>query len=254
MSNNSVFFTAFDVQLVDSLVQNNLGRGVSVYNMRSVVNVYESKILANNYVAGLHVEDGAGDVYVNRSIISNNIGNGINITYSGGSRNITNSTFSGNTEHAISVWFNLTSLHVPLFQRMDVLYSEFTLHENIAFLQGNFCLPHYLNISYNNFNNNKGDVIEIVTCTNRSSGNLTFWVAYNTFMQNNGHAIKITPAVNIHATIGNNTFKGQTRGTVLIRNSYENYWGDYPEYNHLPAFVDLSYNEFYQNYGRYVCN
>ncbi|XP_014664130.1 PREDICTED: uncharacterized protein LOC106806643 [Priapulus caudatus] len=245
---------SFDVQLISTRVQNNTGRGVSVNNMRSVVNIYESELLSNNYVAGLHVEDGTGDVFVNRSRIDHNIGAGINITYAGGSRNITNCSFDGNTEHAVTVWFNLTSMHVPLWQRMDVMYNRFVLHPGVTFLHGNFCQPHFLNISHNVFQDNFGDIVEVTSCTNRSSGNLTLWMANNDFLKNNGHAIKITPAVNIHAAIGNNSFEQQVRGTVLIRNSYENYWGEYPDYSHLPAFVDLSHNDFYKNKGRYVVN
>lgn len=56
---------SYDLEVVNSKVKNNLQRGVSVYNLRSHVNIHSSELSENGYVAGLHVEDGAGDITVN---------------------------------------------------------------------------------------------------------------------------------------------------------------------------------------------
>lgn len=79
---------AYDLNVSSSGISENLGRGVSVDNLRSQLHIYNTSVSKNEHVAGVHVTSGVGDVNVTESRVSFNEGDGINITYTGGSRNI----------------------------------------------------------------------------------------------------------------------------------------------------------------------
>ncbi|RZC38585.1 uncharacterized protein BDFB_002499, partial [Asbolus verrucosus] len=92
---------SYDLNVSNSDISENIGRGVAVDNLRSQIHVCNSSVSKNQHVAGVHVTSGAGDVNVTDSRISFNNGDGINITYTGGSRNISKSSISSNEGYEI---------------------------------------------------------------------------------------------------------------------------------------------------------
>ena len=77
---------AVDLNVTDSLVSDNNGRGVWVEKMRSNLHIHQSRVYRNNHVAGVHVDRGAGNVNITHSDISFNYADGVNITYGGAAR------------------------------------------------------------------------------------------------------------------------------------------------------------------------
>ncbi|KAJ2949950.1 hypothetical protein O0L34_g11275 [Tuta absoluta] len=131
----------YDLNVTDSIISDNNGRGVIIENLRSQVHIHRSSISNNNHVAGLQVVNGAGDVNVTESRISFNQGDGINITVTGGNRNISKSIISSNQGYGIAVWINNTqeTEYIPVNQTTVVEYSEIFKNLDVSILHGNYC-------------------------------------------------------------------------------------------------------------------
>lgn len=82
--------------------------------------------LLNFSRTGIHVLTGAGDVNVTDCRIAFNTGDGMNVSYSGGSTNVTRSTFSSNLGYGVAVWINDTKdpEYIQVHQETAVAYSE----------------------------------------------------------------------------------------------------------------------------------
>jgi hypothetical protein len=119
---------AFDLNVTNSVVSDNNGRGVAIDNLRSSLHIHHSEISNNNHIAGVHVTSGAGDVNVTHSRITFNHGDGLNITYYGGHKNVSRSSLSKNEGFGFAVWLNQTSKDraefYPVNQTTNVEYSR----------------------------------------------------------------------------------------------------------------------------------
>ena len=100
---------AYDLNVTNSVVSDNGGRGVAIDNLRSSLHIHHSEVSNNNHIAGVHVTSGAGDVNVTHSRITFNHGDGLNITYYGGHKNVSKSSLSRNEGFGFAVWLNQTT-------------------------------------------------------------------------------------------------------------------------------------------------
>ncbi|KAL9707408.1 hypothetical protein quinque_010926 [Culex quinquefasciatus] len=156
---------AYDLNVTQSTIEDNGGRGIAIDNLRSQVHVHASTIANNRHVAGLHVTSGAGDVNVTDSKIAFNVGDGINITYYGGSRNISRSSLSSNRGYGFAVWLNQTTKDrrefVEFNQTTTIEYSNVVQNLEIGVLHGNYCGDSWVNITGNMFNDSTSNAIDI---------------------------------------------------------------------------------------------
>ncbi len=105
---------AYDLQVTDTLVERNAGRGIWVERLRSRVHVHRSTVREHNHVAGVHVNWGAGDVNITHSEIADNFVDGVNITYGGGSKNVSWSNIANNVGMGFALWVNETTVNAPV--------------------------------------------------------------------------------------------------------------------------------------------
>jgi hypothetical protein len=71
-------------------------------------------------------------------------------------------------------------------------------------------------------------------------------IGHNSFIKNAKLGLKLSPALNLNATIEYNQFRYQASGGILIRNPL------YEEFNILPAEIVIHHNDFYYNNGTFV--
>jgi hypothetical protein len=248
----------FDLNVTNSIVADNGGRGVAVDNMRSLVHVHKSAINNNNHVAGLHITSGAGDVNVTESKISFNEGAGINITYYGGHRNISRSSLSNNKEYGFAIWLNQTTKDraefMPVNQTTVIEYSRIIRNLEVGVLHGNYCGDYWVNVTGNLFNESFSNAIDIQTCWfDRQEGKrLRLQIGHNEFQRSNKIGIIISPALNIDGIIEHNHFYYGKYGSILIRN--DQYVEFYDLFRTLPAKFTIQQNYFMKNRGIYVAS
>ncbi|VEN48816.1 unnamed protein product [Callosobruchus maculatus] len=241
---------SYDLNVSNSDISENLGRGIAVDNLRSQVHVYKTNLSKNEHVAGLHVTSGVGDINVTESRISFNEGDGINITYTGGSRNISSSSVSSNKGYGIAIWLNNTQETEFLFvnQTSVVQYSEIYKNLDVGVLHGNYCGDALFNFTYNNFKNCPNDALEILSCWKPTKVLTRIQVSHNKFIGNERISVKISPAVNLKATIEYNHFRQGLFGGLLIKNK------PMEEFNVLENDILVVQNYFKNNSGTYVVN
>ncbi|XP_050673785.1 protein bark beetle isoform X2 [Leptidea sinapis] len=246
----------YDLNVTDSIISDNNGRGVAIENLRSQIHVHRTSISNNNHVAGIHVSSGTGDVNVTESRISFNQGDGINITVTGGNRNISRSIISSNQGYGVAVWLNNTqeTEYIPINQTTVVEYSEIFKNLEVGIMHGNFCSDSWVNITGNWFNSSSDSTIEVSTCWLRTDPQryLSLQIGHNRFYQNQWIPIKIQPALNIMGRIEYNNFEQGQYGAILILNRIE---GKYiEEFEMLPATFFIQHNYFFGNRGPFVVN
>lgn len=241
---------SFDLNVSNSDISENLGRGVSIDNLRSQVHIHKSAVSKNEHVAGLHVTSGVGEVNVSDSRISFNEGDGINVTYTGGSRNISRSSISSNKGYGIAVWLNDTAEteYILVNQTSVVEYSEIYKNLDIGVLHGNYCGPSLFNFTANQFKNSVSDALEILTCWRKTDVLTDIEITRNHFLSNERISLKISPAVNIRAYIDGNHFRQGSFGGLLIKNK------PLEEFNVLKSDILVQSNYFLNNSGTYVVN
>ena len=240
----------------NTISANNSLQGVYLENVRNFAHVNASTITHNGYSAGIRVYGGAADIHVNASVVDYNQDNGVNITYDGGLRIFNMSSFSNNYGNGINVTFNETSVdnHTRHAKQQDTQVSRSTFHynEGIAVRVGNYCQSGRAVVNDSSFIGNQGDGIVFDTCykviPDANMTNLT--AGYNYFERNYGHAIKITPLINAVGRIGNNTFKGHPRHTLLIDNTDDFLLNRF--YSNLTVNYVITSNKFSDNRGFYV--
>ncbi|XP_052754555.1 protein bark beetle isoform X2 [Galleria mellonella] len=246
----------YDLNVTDTIISDNNGRGVVIENLRSQIHIHRTSISNNNHVAGLQVVSGAGDVNVTESRISFNQGDGINITVTGGNRNISRSILSSNQGYGLAVWLNNTkeTEYVPINQTTVIEYSEIFKNLDVGILHGNYCGDSWLNITGNWFNTSVESTIDISTCWrfNNPSKLLHLQIGHNRFYQNQRVPLKIQPALNILGKIEYNYFEHGNYGAIVIMNRIE---GKYlEEFEILPAKFSIQHNYFFGNRGPFVVN
>ena len=138
---------AADLNVTDSEIADNNGRGVWIARMRSNLHIHQSRVMRNNHVAGVHVDQGSGNVNITHSDISFNYADGVNITYGGGCQNVSWSTLSDNVGKGFALWINETTINTPVRQEFVMAYSNISLNYDIGVLVGNFCGPSIVNVS-----------------------------------------------------------------------------------------------------------
>lgn len=238
----------YNLNVSNSDVSENEGRGVAFDNLRSQLHVCNSTISRNNHVAGLHVTSGVGDVNVTRSRISFNEGDGINITYTGGNRNISRTSISSNKGYGIAIWLNDTSEteYIYVNQSTVVEYSELIKNLETGLIHGNFCQEASINITGNTFKNSLNDALEILTCWKNTNKSTKLQIGHNEFLENQQIGIRIQPALNLKAKIEFNSFKRGFHGALYIKNQ------PLEEFNVLNTHILVQQNYFLQNKGVYV--
>ncbi|XP_046962256.1 protein bark beetle [Vanessa cardui] len=246
----------YDLNVTDTVISDNNGRGVVIENLRSQIHIHRTSISNNNHVAGLQVVNGAGDVNVTESRISFNQGDGINITVTGGNRNISRSIISSNQGYGVAVWLNNTqeTEYIPTNQTTVVEYSEIFKNLDVGILHGNFCGDSWVNVTGNWFNSSVESTVEVNTCWrfNDPVKLLYLQVGHNRFYQNQRVPLKIQPALNVIGRIEYNYFEHGEYGAIAILNRIE---GKYlEEFEILPARFDIQHNYFYGNRGPFVVN
>ncbi|OWR46233.1 Neurotrypsin [Danaus plexippus plexippus] len=246
----------YDLNVSDTLISDNNGRGVVIENLRSQIHIHRTSISNNNHVAGLQVTSGAGDVNVTESRISFNQGDGVNITVTGGNRNISRSIISSNQGYGVAVWLNNTqeTKYVYVNQTTVIEYSEIFKNLDVGILHGNFCGDSWLNITGNWFNSSIESTIDVGTCwkLNNPVKLLNLQIGHNRFYQNRRVPIKIQPALNVLGNIEYNFFEHGDYGAIAILNRIE---GKYLEdFEILPARFSIQHNHFYGNSGPFVVN
>lgn len=103
-----------------------------------------------------------------------------------------------------------------------------------------------MNVTGNWLNNSAETAVQVESSWKQDAGLLRLQIGHNSFVQNTKFAIKLSPALNLKATIEYNHFREQSNGCILIRNPL------YEEFNILPVDIVVRYNEFYSNRGAFV--
>lgn len=111
---------------------------------------------------------------------------------------------------------------------------------------GNATGNSYVNITGNYFNNSKEAAIEVESSWRHNQGLLWLQIGHNTFISNDKVGIKMSPALNMDATIEYNWFRFHKFGCIKIKSFLEE------EFNILPVNMLIQHNHFYENQGTYV--
>lgn len=106
----------------------------------------------------------------------------------------------------------------------------------------------YVNITGNWFNTSLETALQVESSWRKDNGLMNLQIGHNSFIRNAKLGIKLSPALNLDATIEYNHFREQTNGGILIKNPL------YEEFNILPAEIVIRHNEFYNNRGTSVVN
>ena len=250
MELTSGFSKSYDLNVTNSLLIDNGGRGVLAENIRSLLHLQGSTV-RQNHMAGIQVVDGAGDVNVTSSLIGHNYGDGMNLTYSGGRVNVSYSTFESNDGHGVVAWFNQSSPKLALNQEFILAYNTLSANQWTSVMVGNFCTAGSVNISGNVFNQSRWNALEILSCWNpgsQGSKPVRVHVGHNQFLHNHRLGLVMSPAVSLSALVEHNLFRHQRQGCLLIRNP------DALELESLDSDVTVSNNRFEFNRGLFVAN
>lgn len=248
-------FKTYDLNVTNSVIADNGGRGIAIDNMRSKLHVHKSSISHNGHIAGVHVLNGAGDLNITDSQISFNEGGGVNITYFGGNRNISRSSISSNTGYGFSVWLNhttdVTHHEFTFFNQTTVVeYSNIVQNLETGVFHGNFCGNAWVNITGNMFTNSTSNSIEIQPCwfDHQNDTKLKLQIGHNNFLNDNKIAILLSPILNMDGKIEFNHFKHGELGAIYVHNKAK-----YEEFTNLPVALRIQHNHFYRNKGQYDC-
>ncbi|XP_017774038.1 PREDICTED: protein bark beetle isoform X2 [Nicrophorus vespilloides] len=241
---------SYDLNVTNSDISENEGRGIAFDNLRTQLHIHDSSISKNRHVAGVHVTSGVGDINVTSSKISFNEGDGINITYTGGNRNISRSSISSNQGYGVAIWLNQTKETEYLFlnQSSVVEYTEVVKNLDVGILHGNYCSESYINITGNVVQQNLNDALEILSCWMNSNSSTKLQIGHNQFIGNQKMSIKISPALNLDGYIEFNSFKQGLLGQILIKNK------PLEEFNFLKTNIHVQNNYFLKNLGVFVVN
>lgn len=278
----------YDIVVADSRVVANNGRGIWLQDLRSGAVINRTLVASHDYVAGVHVSGGVGNVIVNNSIISNNVADGLNVTTGGGYLHLDRTEVVNNTHHGMAVWFN-ESIGLQAFNYSSYVTRSTLVNNRVGLLISSGCHfqvptrpPVYWNISMNLFHGNSEQAILYHSCIPRprilkmqmvpSMSNLS--ISHNRFFSNGLQAIHAAPFFFAKLSIMHNEFTGHQKA-VLYVNSRDTFDVDqfveeaeqfpfaFQKANKLssqrklaldswPAIVRIRNNNFHQNKGHYV--
>ncbi|KRX72534.1 HHIP-like protein 1 [Trichinella sp. T6] len=246
-------------------ITDNFGTGVYVENMRDRTVINNVTILRNQHVAGLHVCEGVGDIWVNNSLILDNWGDGINITYTGGSTVINGTQLSRNRMRGFALHQSLRGKFLALKQEVvfkgrpatNTDYTPTKVEENWwgGILVGNFCTSdsnYWLGdpkviISYVEMVGNRyHPSFEYHSCQREKQPITEVEISGSVCRLATGFCVRVQPAVNLRMDINDNRFIRNERAVLLIRNR------DHPQLFHLPARVSITRNQMKYNRGYFI--
>ena len=245
---------AADLNVTDSVISDNNGRGVWVEKMRSDVHIDRSRIQRNNHVAGVHIDWGSGNVNITHSDISQNYASGVNITYGGGCQNVSWSKIADNVGMGLALWINETTVNTPVKQEFVMAYSNISWNYDIGVLAGNYCGPSIVNISGNHFEHGRYVGLQILSCWRDAElegvkkGVMMLQIGHNHFEHNAGAAVKLTPIARVEGKIEHNDFLNNKDGCLYTHNE-DDYILEIQKVELL-----IRENRFYNNRGSYVLN
>ncbi|KRX14147.1 HHIP-like protein 1 [Trichinella nelsoni] len=255
----------YGLNVSNSRITDNFGTGVYVENMRDRTVINNVTILRNQHVAGLHVCEGVGDIWVNNSLILDNWGDGINITYTGGSTVINGTQLSRNRMRGFALHQSLRGKFLALKQEVvfkgrpatNTDYTPTKVEENWwgGILVGNFCTSdsnYWLGdpkviISYVEMVGNRyHPSFEYHSCQREKQPITEVEISGSVCRLATGFCVRVQPAVNLRMDINDNRFIRNERAVLLIRNR------DHPQLFHLPARVSITRNQMKYNRGYFI--
>lgn len=268
---------ARDVEISNSYIKSNGGRGIWIENQRSGVKISNTTVLNHDYLSGIHVENGTGEVIIQGSKIMNNTGHGIFINLAGGYYHIDNSTVTDNSLKGIKLEYDKRPELVPFNQTVHIGYSLVARNgENGVFI-GNVCRSDaFWNISMNSFIRNGEDAIFFQSCLpdldtvlnfknstsrlNLSDPEMLFYnnyqdliITHNVFLANTRRAISMAPIFFVKSFVRHNLFKDHPLAVLYISNQ-EAQDVETDIGIQAPVNIRIASNRFYSNNGRYVVN
>lgn len=252
----------YDLNVTDCHISSNNGRGIWLRDGVAGASIVEAEIQNNSHVAGIHIDQGVGDLVINRSDISGNQGDGINATYAGGYKHIQQSFIHGNSRRGIALWFNETSHWIPFNFTTHISFSNISSNGDVGVLLGNVCRADaFWNISMNTLGANGGAALVYQSCWIKNSANGigegdVLHITHNRFGGaaefGGSHklSIQMTPALNVNASIKHNNFMNHTSGVIWIENKDH---GEYLEHHaDKVAKIQITENDFKLNSGTFV--
>ncbi|XP_042894789.1 protein bark beetle [Parasteatoda tepidariorum] len=242
---------AYDLNVTNSRITNNLGKGITMHEQKSGLLVNSSLVSENGYLAGIDIASGTGDIVINSSLISDNNGDGINITFSGGYVQVDRSSVANNLQRGIAFWFNETSNHLAFNHTVQITRSEVVNNTLYGIMIGNQCLADsFWNVSLNSFRKNRESGVLISSCwwTTRNVKQSNLLITHNQFLESDYLAIEASPVLHMHLLIEHNEFRGHERGVIFVGGL------DDDDFLNVPAKVEIQRNFFAFNYGKFVAN
>jgi len=268
---------ARDVEISNSYIKGNEGRGIWIDNQRSGVLISNTTVINHNYIAGVHLENGTGELIVQGGRIGNNSGHGLYINLAGGYYHIDNTTISDNSLKGVLLEYDKRPELVHFNHTFHLGYSLIARNGENGLFIGNVCRSDASwNVSMNSFMKNGEDAILFQSCLpspevlfgfrnltsrfNLSNPEGVYYdcyqdllITHNVFISNTRRAISMSPVFFVKSFIRHNLFKEHQLATLLIGN--QPYQGLNNEHSdQASANVRVASNRFYSNRGRYVAN
>lgn len=268
---------ARDVEISNSYIKSNEGRGVWIENQRSGVKIFNTTVMNHNYIAGIHIENGTGEVILQGSRVINNTGHGLYINLAGGYYHIDNSTISDNMLKGIAIEYDKRPELVPFNHTFHIGYSLISRNGENGIFIGNVCRSDaFWNISMNSFIKNGEDAIFFQSCLpnyetvvefknltarlNLSDPEMIFhnnyqdlMITHNTFVANIRRAISMAPIFFVKSFVRHNMFRDHSLAVLHISN--QAIQDIEPDLGiQAPVNIRVASNRFYSNSGRYVAN
>lgn len=273
------FWSGFvpDLEISNSYINGNSGRGVWVNNQRSGVKLLNTTVTGHDYLGGLHFENGTGSVAIQNCKISNNVGHGAYIDLAGGYYHIDNSSITDNTLKGVNIVYDQRPELVAFNHTFHIGYSLIARNGESGVFVGNVCRSDaFWNVSMNTFMQNGEDAIYFQSCLptrdtatnfkgmtsrlNMSDTEFLFThhiqdllITHNVFLSNHRRAIRMAPVSFVKSFIRHNLFKDHNLAVLLVSNKGLDD-ARAGLYMNASVSVRIASNRFYSNRGRYVAN
>ncbi|XP_076442507.1 protein bark beetle-like [Babylonia areolata] len=249
----TTYGTEEEFRLIYSTINDNVGYGVNVQDMRSKVFFNTSEVSRNQFGAGIRVYKGAGEIVINNTILEGNTAAGINITYSGGYQLINNTQLIRNKGYGvITEYLQFNQTRVEFMQKVEIVRAMFLFNELIGLRMGNYCRGGAILVNESHFSYNQDEAIEYLSCniSTGMSGPTNFSIAFTEFKGNRRHAVLMKPLLNTVGIITNCSFSNHSLGVIRIDNGYDLLISKW--YREFPVDYNIFENTFQENRGRYA--
>ncbi|KAL3080364.1 hypothetical protein niasHT_038404 [Heterodera trifolii] len=268
----------YGLNITNSAILNNTGNGIKASQIRDRFALHNVSVEGNQGLAGLLVQDGAADVWLNDTSFSWNWGDGINISYAGGSINLNTSKIVANRWRGFSFHHNGTIPFWPLRQEVvikgrpvnNMFFPRMFISGNAwgGVLVGNFCTPTPNSFSFDwpsvslfagvsafakvlinwaEFSDNfYHPNVEVFACQRPNQRLIHVDLSGNTIMGGTGMGFRMEPCVNTELVINSNKFHGIQNAALLVRNAR------WPHLSALPARVQIAKNDIKMNSAQFI--